>query len=352
MKELNIVFQNEDGKLRPKKCQVEKIAKLAWEEFYLLSENPYGEHSCITDKSALMGVDASGVYRCVLFLNNANDDGIIVMDTPDDREIAYVPYAKYYAEMESHPSLKKFHKNMIDAVDEQVDKALLYQKGGKHKFPESDLYDKEPFNYGLFIDMLTERPEINMAGQDDDIIRMVIAPKFVYAEDDSHLKVITQKEFDLISAKHLLWLEEGVGQQADFSNCLLRNLEMSDRNLVNMIFDGAKIVDSRMNGADMSYSSFKATKIFSSECMELVAKECDFTGAKISNCDLTRADMSSNNFTKTAFWDCDCAGMVLCESCLEKTKFHRTDIVDSNTTDCVYDEHEWVAEKHGIKMGG
>ena len=59
-----------------------------------------------------MRVDASGVYRCVLFLNNANDDGIIVMDTPDDREIAYVPYAKYYAEMESHPSLKKFHKNI------------------------------------------------------------------------------------------------------------------------------------------------------------------------------------------------------------------------------------------------
>ena len=352
MKELNIVFQNEDGKLQPQKCQVEKIVKLSWEEFYFIAENPYGEHPCITDKSALMRVDASGVYRCVLFLNNANDDGIIVMDTPDDREIAYVPYAKYYAEMESHPSLKKFHKNMIDAVEEQVDKALLHQKAGKHKFPESDLYDKEPFSFSLFIDMLTERPEINMAGQDDDIIRMAIAPKFVYTEDDSHLKVITQKEFDLMSAKHLLWLEEGIGEQADFSNCLLRNLEMSNRNLVNMVFDGAKIVDSRMNGADVSYSSFRNTKMLSSECMEIVAKECDFTEAKISNCDLTYADMSSGNFTKAAFWDCDFIGAVLREGCLAKTKFHRTDTSDADMTDCIYDEQEWVAERHGLKMGG
>ena len=241
---------------------------------------------------------------------------------------------------------------MIDAVDEQVDKALLHQKGGKHKFSESDLYDKAPFSFSLFIDMLTERPEINMAGQDDDIIRRVIAPKFVYAEDDSHLKVITQKEFEMTCAKHLLWLESGIGEQADFSNCLLRDLEMSDRWLENMIFDNAKIVDSRMNGANCNGSSFKGTKIIKTECMEMTATDADFTDAKISNCDLTRADMSSSNLKQTEFWDCDFFNAVLRESCLEKTKFHRTDIVDSDTTDCVYDEQEWVAERHGIKMGG
>ena len=84
----------------------------------------------------------------------------------------------------------------------------------------------------------------------------------------------------------------------------------------------------------------------------MTATDADFTGVKISNCDLTRADMSSSNLKQTEFWDCDFFNAVLRESCLEKTKFHRTDIVDSDTTDCVYDEQEWVAEKHGIKMGG
>ena len=83
----------------------------------------------------------------------------------------------------------------------------------------------------------------------------------------------------------------------------------------------------------------------------MTATDADFTGVKISNCDLTRADMSSSNLKKAEFWDCDFIGTVLREGCLEKTKFHRTDIVNCDTTDCVYDEQEWLAERQGIKMG-
>ena len=350
MKEFNIVFGNEDGRLQTDRCQVEKVIKLSWGEFSLLCQNPYDDHACITDNASFMRIDEKGTYHCLLILNNANNDGIVIMDTENERAVSYIPFAKDYMERELYPTLAQFNKNMINAVEEQVDKALCYQKKGKYHFHESELYDKEPFDMSVFISMLAERPEINIAGQDDDIVRILVAPKFAYEEDDSHLREITQKEFELMSAKHLLWMEEGVGEQADFTNCLLRDLELSNRNLVNMIFDGAKIVDVRMNGADVSYSSFKDAKIVSSECIEMIATECDFTGAKFSNCDLTRADMTSSNLTKTAFWDCDFNDTVLRESCLEKTKFHRTDIVDSDTTDCVYDEQEWMAEKNGISM--
>ena len=201
--------------------------------------------------------------------------------------------------------------------------------------------------------MLAEREEVNTACSvdDEEVVRIFLAPKFVYTEDDSHLKVITQKEFELMSAKHLLWLENGLGEQADFSNCLLRDLEMSDRWLENMIFDNAKIIDSRMNGANVNASSFKGTRIIKTECMEMTAIDSDFTGAKFSNCDLSRADMTSSNLTKTAFWDCHFYNSILRESCLEKTKFHRTDIEDCDTTDCVYDEQEWTEQKNGLKLG-
>lgn len=253
-----------------------------------------------------------------------------------------------------YKALEKFIKEMLNAVDEQVEKALLYQKRGEYKIPEKELDKYKLLDCGLFAEMLAERDEVNMSGHDVDseCIRLWLAPKFVYTEDDSHLRVITQKEFEMTCAKHLLWLESGIGEQADFLNCLLRNLEMSERWLENMIFDNAKIVDSRMNGANCNNSSFKGTKIIKTECMEMTATDADFTGAKISNCDLTRADMSSSNLKQTEFWDCDFFNAVLRGSCLEKTKFHRTDIVDSDTTDCVYDEQEWVAEKNGIKMGG
>ena len=251
-----------------------------------------------------------------------------------------------------YKALEKFVCTMIEAVDEQVDKAVLYQKRGEYEIPYQELYKYKQFDFDLFTLMLAERDEVNMAGCDngDEVVRVWIAPQFAYKEDDSHLRELTQKEFELIYAKHLLWLDNGSGEQADFSNCLLRDLEMSDRCLENMIFDNAKIIDSRMNGANVNASSFKGTKIIKTECMEMTAIEADFTGAKFSNCDLSRADMRSSNLTKTAFWDCDFNATVLRESCLEKTKFHRTDIVDSDTTDCIYDEQEWMAEKNGISM--
>lgn len=253
-----------------------------------------------------------------------------------------------------YKALEKFIKEMLDAVDEQVEKAILYQKRGEYKIPEKELYKYKSLDYELFAEMLAERDEVNMAGYDsgDESIRLWLAPKFVYTEDDGHLKVITQKEFEMTCAKHLLWLESGIGEQADFSNCLLRNLELSDRWLENIIFDNAKIVDSRMNGANCNSSSFKGTRIIKTECIEMTAQGADFTGAKISNCVLSNADMSSSNFTKAAFWDCDFFDTVLRESCLEKTKFHRTDIVNCDTTDCVYDEQEWETERNGLKMGG
>ena len=350
---MKIEFSRIPLEQRTQEFTIEDVVKLSTEEFANFCNHMNEDYDFISKNSDKYRVDESGIARCLLVVGKGQEDGILVISEGYSypRHTAYLPYAKTIAQMDKHPSLAQFNKNMVEAVDEQVEKALRYQKQGQYSFPESELYDKEPFNMDVFISMLAERPEINMSGQDDDKVRIVVAPKFAYEEDDSHLKVITQKEFELIYAKHLLWLDNGSGEQADFSNCLLRDLEMSDRWLENMIFDNAKIIDSRMNGANVNASSFKGTRIIKTECMEMTAIDSDFTGAKFSNCDLSRADMTSSNLTKTAFWDCDFYNSVLRESCLEKTKFHRTDIEDCDTTDCVYDEQEWTEQKNGLKLG-
>ena len=350
---MKIEFSRIPLEQRTQEFTIEDVVKLSTEEFANFCNHMNEDYDFISKNSDKYRVDESGIARCLLVVGKDQEDGILVISEGYSypRHTAYLPYAKAIVQQEKYPSLTKLNKNMVEAVDEQVEKALRYQKQGQYSFPESELYDKEPFNMDVFISMLAERPEINMSGQDDDIVRIVVAPKFAYEEDDSHLKVITQKEFELIYAKHLLWLDNGSGEQADFSNCLLRDLEMSDRWLENMIFDNAKIIDSRMNGANVNASSFKGTRIITTECMEMTAIDSDFTGAKFSNCDLSRADMTSSNLTKTAFWDCHFYNSVLRESCLEKTKFHRTDMEDCDTTDCVYDEQEWTEQKNGLKLG-
>ena len=350
---MKIEFSRIPLEQRTQEFTIEDVVKLSTEEFANFCNHMNEDYDFISKNSDKYRVDESGIARFLLVVGKGQEDGILVISEGYSypRHTAYLPYAKAIVQQEKYPSLTKLNKNMVEAVDEQVEKALRYQKQGQYSFPESELYDKEPFNMDVFISMLAERPEINMSGQDDDIVRIVVAPKFAYEEDDCHLKVITQKEFELIYAKHLLWLDNGSGEQADFSNCLLRDLEMSDRWLENMIFDNAKIIDSRMNGANVNASSFKGTRIIKTECMEMTAIDSDFTGAKFSNCDLSRADMTSSNLTKTAFWDCYFYNSVLRESCLEKTKFHRTDMEDCDTTDCVYDEQEWTEQKNGLKLG-
>lgn len=338
--------------LRTQEFKIADTVELSAEEFEKFRENLNEDYDFIAKNANKYRVDEQGMAQCLLVLGKGQDDGILVLSEGYSYpcHTAYLPYAKTIVQMEKYPSLAQFNKNMVEAVDEQVEKALRYQKQGQYSFPESELYDKEPFDMGVFISMLAERPEINMTGRDDDIIRMVIAPKFAYEEDDSHLREITQKEFELIYAKHLLWLDNGSGEQADFSNCILRSIEMSNRWLENAIFDGAKIVDSGLVNTNCNNASFKGARIIKSDCMDLTATGADFSEAKISNCVLTRTDISASNLTKTAFWDCDFYNSVLRESCLEKTEFHRTDIENCDTTDCVYDEQEWMAEKNGISM--
>lgn len=349
---MKIEFSQIPLEQRTQEFKIVDTVELSAEEFKNFREHLNEDYDFISKNANKYRVDESGIARCLLVVGEGQEDGILVISEGYSypRHTAYLPYAKTIAQMDKYPSLAQFNKNMVDAVDEQVDKALRYQKKGEYSFPETELYDKNPFNMGVFISMLTERPEINMAGQDDDIIRILLAPKFAYEEDDSHLREITQKEFELTYAKHLLWLDNGSGEQADFSNCLLRNIEMSNRWLENAVFDGAKIVDCGLSGANFNDSSFKGARIIKSECIDLSATGTDFSEAKISNCVLTRADISVSNLTKAMFWDCDFYDSVLRKSCLENTKFHRTDIEDCDTTDCVYDEQEWMANKNGISM--
>ena len=350
---MKIEFSRIPLEQRTQEFTIEDVVKLSTEEFANFCNHMNEDYDFISKNSDKYRVDESGIARCLLVVGKGQEDGILVISEGYSypRHTAYLPYAKAIVQQEKYPSLTKLNKNMVEAVDEQVEKALRYQKQGQYSFPESELYDKEPFDMGVFISMLAERPEINMSGQDDDIVRIVVAPKFAYEEDDSHLRELTQKEFELMYAKHLLWLDNGSGEQADFSNCLLRSIEMSNRWLENAIFDGAKIVDSGMVNTNCSNASFRGARIIKSDCMDLTATGADFSEAKISNCIFIRADMAESNFTKTAFWDCDFDNSVLRESCIEKTKFHRTDIEDCDTTDCVYDEQEWTAQKNGLKLG-
>lgn len=246
---------------------------------------------------------------------------------------------------------------MLRIVDECVAKAVQDQESGAYQINLSNVSggaDNLSLDNGLFVNMLCDRNEIERAeiGFDDydDTLYIGIAKEYLCQENDEKPRSLTQKEVELICAKHLLWLNDECGEQADFSNCLLRGLNLTDKELENAIFDGAKIVDTEMCKMDANYSSFIETRIGNCEVYQCTMRESNFTKAEILNSQLSRCDMSSSNFTNVAMRNCNAYGVNMRDSCLEKMNFRGTKKDDIDRTGCVESEKEWVVEHNGEKL--
>ena len=198
---------------------------------------------------------------------------------------------------------------MIRITDEIVDQIKKCQHDGEYYFPANSYDDttgEEPTSFSLFMAMLAERPEIaEVDYADDDELYVVLKPEFAVYEDDSHRRQLTQDQVDLMCAKHTLWLHNDGGEQADFTNCLLKKIDISKRELDQAIFMGTKLVDcdlseTRLNGAD-----FSNAKMYHCRAAHIQAKNATFRGAVIQMCDLATSDLLHSNFSHATFQDSD-----------------------------------------------
>lgn len=207
--------------------------------------------------------------------------------------------------MEESPALTAFVDRMIRITDEMVDQIKECQLDGEYRFYANSFdvaADDEPADFDLFMAMLAERPEIaEVDYAEDDQLYAVLKPEFATYEDDSHRRKLTQQEVDVICAKHTLWLHDDSGEQADFTNCLLKGIDFSNRELDHAIFTGAKMVDcylheTRLNGADLSNA-----KMYYCCAINMQAKNSSFKGAFIQMCDFGVSNLRDSNFSQTIF---------------------------------------------------
>ena len=312
MRAINACFDYEDNELNTRVCFPEKVIELSYEAFRDFKSRPHDDFYFLDENTELMYESERGVYHGLLIMNKVGDDGIFVMSDPFKREVSYIPYARFYLEKEQNPSLDEFTRKMLRLVDECVTKAVQDQESGAYQIRIPELNgrtDNLPFSESLFVNMLCDRDEIESAeiGYDDydDTVFIGISKEYLRYEDESHFRPLTQNEVDIMCAKHLLWLNGEGGSQADFSNCLLRGINLTDKELENSMFSGAKIVNSNISGVDASFSDFIGVRIANCEFYNCTIMESDFTKAEISNSQFSRCDMSSSNYTKAAIRNCN-----------------------------------------------
>lgn len=323
---INTVFQKKDCEINTEPCVIEKTVELTEKEYNHFYHNLLEDYSFIAENSDCMYQDNNGVRHCILVLGKGITDGILVEAEGYGyaRYSAFLPGARLLIEHEQYPSLTAHADEMRRLTEKYVQKALDGQIDCQYNINFSEarkLCRQSGFTDELFVEMLSERQE-----------------------DERNLKKLTSKEVEVMCAKHTLWLNDAGGEQADFSNCLLKDLDLSRKNLNSAVFVGAEFTNTRLCGAELCFAVLNDAKFYNCNLSDAVAEEAEFKGVNCIGSNFSRGIFTHSNFAGAKFCECEmsCVNMQSC--CIDETEFGDLNFTSVNLSDCSYDEQEWTEE--------
>lgn len=187
----------------------------------------------------------------------------------------------------------------------------------------------------LFETGLVEDGHINL-----DVIDITMK-KNINERGELEKRVIDQKEFDIMVAKNMLWVNDAGGEQADFSNCILKNINMQGRCMLSADFTNAEFVNCDMQNSEMCFARCRNAKFNNCNMERAVAEECDFRNAEFDNCTCDYVAFTHSNFTNAKFYSTQVLGAIFINSCMEGIEKEQTNLKAANTYGVCYDEQEW-----------
>lgn len=245
-----------------------------------------------------------------------------------------------------YPSLIFYARGMEKQVEQYVAQAIDSQLDGKSRIRSRDIREQDiAFDENLFMSMMSERAEIGGIECTESYYEITIAEPYV--KTDTPLKELAESEIEVMLANHILWLNDAGGKQADFSNCILRNIDLQKQKLLDANFDGAKLVNVNLQETGLCFSSFKGTRFYHCNLIKAVAEESDFSGAKLYGTELYSAIFTHSNFTGVRLVDCSGTGMSLQNCCVENMDAGNLDLKDVCMNNICGSEKEWLAEAGG-----
>ncbi|MCQ4770296.1 pentapeptide repeat-containing protein [Intestinimonas massiliensis] len=174
--------------------------------------------------------------------------------------------------------------------------------------------------------------------------RQMAAPERI-RRFQNDLRVLSKAEVDIICAKHTLWMHDLGGEQADFRKCCLRDIDLSNRDLVNAMFDGSQLNNVTLDKTDISYASFIGATLRNCEASGFTAHSADFKNAGIYDCDMSCSFFEGCNLTDATIADSNLTEVNMENCCLENTRFIGNEDYRFETTECSTDEEEWESEQ-------
>lgn len=343
--QFNVLFRRKDTEIETSPCVVEKIVELSAEQFEHFSKNLLNDYDFILENTDHMYQDKDGINHCLLVLGEGRDDGILVDSEGSGyaRYSAFIPNARILVQIDRYPALQEFNNRMMKYADKYVKQTMKNQENGIYRLPFGDMqWDLQPeiSELQVLAAMLEERPEFSDVDENEEELILQLKPEYIPAEEKEY-RPISQEQADIMYAKHILWLHDEGGEQADFSGCELADLDLSHRNLNNALFDGAFLCGTEFDYSELCFASFDGASLYDCTMKNICAEEASFKNTGFEECSLYRAVMTHSNFTGAKFTKTELHGAKFHNCCIDKTIFEESDTGQTNLEYCSDDEQDW-----------
>lgn len=335
---------------------IEKILEISDEDFIFINNNLLESNEYIQSNQNFM-FSADDCMHCLMLLDESGNDGLLVYSEGYDypRYSAYISNARQLAILDKYPSLNNFIERIAEVTEDILSKASA-EPGGEY-IAELEKYNTpgEPYIYPALIDyMLTDSGMVEDTILHNDSIELCLTEQAADSKYRQCYDANWTSELEIICAKHALWIyDEQGGERADFSNCLLENVNLLNCNLCGADFSGAIFVNCNLDDASMCDADFRNAQFTRCSLRHFTAEEADFKGSDFYNCDLRGACFTHSNFSKSKMADCNFHEVSFMNCCLESWISTDCNLKIADMRNVSYDESEWLSEQNEeITMGG
>ncbi len=317
---IQIELQRRPEDYRLDNCVIDVVEEIPHDSFETFQNYPTARYGAITNSLHRLPEDTKDERHCILLLDADGDEGFIVNPHGAEyaRYSAFVPNARQLCRLAQYPSLNRFSSDMEKLVEHFELEILRNQKDGRYQFSMNTVSDYylEKFDGfldgNLFLNMLSERPEIVEVEEYCDELTAKVKPAFCKT---ANVRNLSQKELDVICANHVLWLNDAGGEQADLSNCVLRGLFLRGRDLSHAYCNNIVFDDCNLDSVDFSSAELESVRFTNCEMKDLFAvktnfadaefESCDLSDATIAECPMMSSTMKNCNLDNTGLLDCD-----------------------------------------------
>ena len=278
------------------RCRIEKVVKLTPPEYTEFVSAPLGYYDFLREFNAEKQEYSTDGIPCLLLVGEGHKDGFIIDTQGYDyaRYTAHIPNAEQLAIAFRYPNLENAVIETAFAADRIVREAI--DSGNKeysiNTNEERNRFRGAGFSEELLYTALEDRTEIESIDFDGDYMLCTVKDEYVQ-QSDGH-RALTQEEADIMIAKHILWLNDAGGKQADFSNCLVQGINLAHKNMMNVVMDNARFADTDLQGAELNFSVINDTRFESCNLEDITAEECEFKNTVFRGAECRAA------FTRTA----------------------------------------------------